>query len=85
MEIAVISGKGGTGKSSISAAFATLSDKVILADCDVDAANLYILFNPTHEEEQIYIGGQKAIIDYSNVIIAAVCQLLSFRCYFICK
>ena len=73
MEIAVISGKGGTGKSSISAAFATLSDKVILADCDVDAANLYILFNPTHEEEQIYIGGQKAIIDYSKCYNCGLC------------
>ncbi len=65
MEIAVISGKGGTGKSSISAAFATLSEQVVLADCDVDAANLYILFNPTHEEEQIFVSGQKAIIDKS--------------------
>ena len=66
MEIAVISGKGGTGKSSISAAFATLSEKVVLADCDVDAANLYILFNPTHEEERIFVSGQKAIIDYDK-------------------
>ena len=66
MEIAVISGKGGTGKSSISAAFATLSEKVVLADCDVDAANLYILFNPTHEEERIFVSGQKAIIDYNK-------------------
>jgi MinD superfamily P-loop ATPase len=66
MEIAVISGKGGTGKSSISAAFATLSEKVVLADCDVDAANLYILFNPTHEEEQVFVSGQKAIIDKST-------------------
>ncbi|MGQ9846899.1 MAG: ATP-binding protein, partial [Bacteroidales bacterium] len=65
MEIAVISGKGGTGKSTISAAFATLSEKVVLADCDVDAANMYILFNPTHEEEQVYVGRQKAVIDYS--------------------
>ncbi len=66
MEIAIISGKGGTGKSSISAAFATLSEKVVLADCDVDAANLYILFNPTHEEEQIFVSGQKAVIDYNK-------------------
>jgi MinD superfamily P-loop ATPase len=66
MEIAIISGKGGTGKSSISAAFATLQHEVILADCDVDAANLYVLFNPSHEEEQVYTSGQKAIIDYSK-------------------
>jgi MinD superfamily P-loop ATPase len=66
MEIAVISGKGGTGKSSISAAFATLSEKVVLADCDVDAANLYILFDPTHEEEQVFVSGQKAIVNYDK-------------------
>lgn len=73
LEIAVISGKGGTGKSSISAAFATLSEQVVLADCDVDAANLYILFNPDHEEEQVYIGGQKAEIDYSVCTNCGLC------------
>jgi MinD superfamily P-loop ATPase len=66
MEIAVISGKGGTGKSSISAAFATLNGERVIADCDVDAANLYLLFNPTHEEETVYIGGHKAVIDYER-------------------
>jgi len=79
MELAVISGKGGTGKSSISAAFATLSEKVVLADCDVDAANLYILFNPSHEEEQVYIGGQKAEINYS---LCTNCNLCIDYCRF---
>jgi len=73
MEIAVISGKGGTGKSTISAAFATLNGKVILADCDVDAANLYLLFNPSHKEEVIYIGGTKAEIDYSKCTNCRLC------------
>lgn len=63
MEIAIISGKGGTGKSTISAAFATLQPNIVLADCDVDAANLYLIFEPTHEEEQVFISGYKAIID----------------------
>jgi MinD superfamily P-loop ATPase len=66
MEIAIISGKGGTGKSIISAAFATLNGNVVLADCDVDAANLYLLFNPLHDEEKIYKGGHKALIDYNK-------------------
>ncbi|HOY38627.1 MAG: ATP-binding protein [Bacteroidales bacterium] len=79
MEIAVISGKGGTGKSSISAAFATLPEKVVLADCDVDAANLYILFNPTQEEVQVYIGGQKAEINYS---LCTNCKLCIDYCRF---
>jgi len=65
MEIAIISGKGGTGKSSISAAFATMNNEVVLADCDVDAANLYLIFNPENKEEEVYIAGHKAMIDYS--------------------
>ena len=43
MEIAVISGKGGTGKTSICAGLANLAKNLVLADCDVDAANLFIL------------------------------------------
>lgn len=74
MEIAVISGKGGTGKSSISAAFATLPEKVVLADCDVDAANLYILFSPAIEEEQVYVGGQKAKINYELCTNCGLCE-----------
>jgi len=73
MEIAVISGKGGTGKSSISAAFATLNGEVVLADCDVDAANLYLLFNPTHEEDEVYVSGQKAVIDYEICTNCGLC------------
>ena len=63
MEIAVISGKGGTGKSSVSAAFATMQSHVVLADCDVDAANLYLLFHPTHEKEEVFVSVYKAVID----------------------
>ncbi len=74
MEVAVISGKGGTGKSSISAAFATLNGNVVLADCDVDAANLYLIFHPTHEEENIYISGHKAFIDHSLCTNCGLCM-----------
>jgi MinD superfamily P-loop ATPase len=73
MELAIISGKGGTGKSSISAAFATLNGKVVLADCDVDAANLYLLFNPENYEEEIYISGHKAILDASLCTNCGLC------------
>lgn len=74
MEVAIISGKGGTGKSSISAAFATLSEQVLLADCDVDAANLYIIFSPTHNEEQVYIAGQTAVINYDKCTHCGLCM-----------
>lgn len=79
MEIAIISGKGGTGKSSISAAFATLSERVVLADCDVDAANLFVLFHPEKEEEQVYVSGQKAVLDEA---ICSQCGLCVELCRF---
>lgn len=74
MEIAVISGKGGTGKSSLSAAFATLNREVVIADCDVDAANLYLLFNPTHDEETVHITGHKAVINYYICTNCGICM-----------
>jgi len=73
MEIAVISGKGGTGKSSISAAFATMQPNVVLADCDVDAANLYLLFHPTHEKEETFVSGFKAVIDKDQCTNCGLC------------
>ncbi|MBI9077947.1 MAG: 4Fe-4S binding protein [Desulfatibacillum sp.] len=45
--ITIISGKGGTGKTSVTAAFASLAAPVVVADCDVDAANLHLLLSPT--------------------------------------
>ena len=73
MEIAVISGKGGTGKSSLSAAFATSGEKVVLADCDVDAANLYLLFNPVHDDEEVYVSGHKATVDALKCTNCGLC------------
>ena len=73
MQIAIISGKGGTGKSSITAAFASIEKNVVLADCDVDASNLYLLFTPTHEEEQAYVGAETAIIDNNLCISCMKC------------
>ncbi|MCB9018272.1 MAG: P-loop NTPase [Bacteroidaceae bacterium] len=73
MEIAIISGKGGTGKSSISAAFATLQNEIVLADCDVDAANLYLLFNPVCDEEYAFVSGQKAVINQEKCDSCGAC------------
>ncbi len=74
MEIAVISGKGGTGKSSISAAFASLNEQVVLADCDVDAANLYLLFDPEQEYIQHFTGASKAVIDQNLCTNCGLCM-----------
>lgn len=73
MTIAIISGKGGTGKSSISAALATIFQESVLADCDVDAANLYLIFKPSHEEESAFISGQKAVIDKTKCYECGLC------------
>src|SRR5690554_184254 len=73
MELAIISGKGGTGKSSISAAFVTLQKDIVLADCDVDAANLYLLFNPECDEEHVFISGHKAVMDEEKCINCGIC------------
>jgi MinD superfamily P-loop ATPase len=74
MEIAIISGKGGTGKSSICAAFATLNKNIVVADCDVDSANLYLLFNPAVEEEEVFISGHKAVIIPSKCTNCKICM-----------
>lgn len=74
MQIAIISGKGGTGKSSISAAFATLEKQVVLADCDVDAANLHIIFNPVPEQETVFTGARKAVIDQAKCTQCGLCR-----------
>jgi MinD superfamily P-loop ATPase len=61
-EIVVISGKGGTGKTSIVAAFAALTDNAVLADCDVDAADLHLLLQPDIKEKHDFSGGKLASV-----------------------
>ena len=62
-ELAVISGKGGTGKTTIVASFAALAHEAVLADCDVDAADLHLILNPDVEEEADFEGGLEASVD----------------------
>jgi MinD superfamily P-loop ATPase len=61
-EITVISGKGGTGKTSIVASFAALTGDAVLADCDVDAADLHLILDPKILEQHEFRGGKKAEI-----------------------
>ena len=63
MEIAVISGKGGTGKSSISSAFVSVAKSAVVVDCDVDASNLYLLFSPLCKEEEVFVSGSHAVVN----------------------
>ena len=59
-ELVVISGKGGTGKTSLTAAFGSLADNHLFCDTDVDAADLHLLLDPKVLEKNEFIGGSKA-------------------------
>jgi MinD superfamily P-loop ATPase len=63
-EIVVISGKGGTGKTSLTASFAVLEkERVVVADCDVDAADMHLLLEPDFGKSEDFYSGEKACID----------------------
>jgi len=62
-QLTVISGKGGTGKTSIAAAFASLADNAVLADCDVDAADLHLILKPEIKKTMGFHGLKIAVID----------------------
>jgi MinD superfamily P-loop ATPase len=62
-EVVVLSGKGGTGKTSIVGCFASLASGKVLADCDVDAADLHLLLKPSVREKREFWSGQSALID----------------------
>src|SRR4030043_157011 len=62
-QIVIISGKGGTGKTVITGAFAALAKNKVMADCDVDAADLHLLLQPNIKERHEFKSGQTATID----------------------
>lgn len=62
-EIVVLSGKGGAGKTSLTAAFAALAERKIVCDLDVDAPDLHILLDPTHTVPEEFVSGHLAAID----------------------
>ena len=73
-EIVIISGKGGTGKTTITAAFAFLADNHVLVDCDVDAADLHILAHPEIRRNEEFQGGAKAVIDPDKCTQCGACR-----------
>ena len=75
-EIVVLSGKGGTGKTSVVASFAALARGKVLADCDVDAADLHLLLKPVVREEREFWSGQVASIDKQKCTECGLCQEL---------
>lgn len=74
-EIVVISGKGGTGKTSVTASFAVLGGKnVIVADCDVDAADMHLLMKPDFELSEEFFSGELAVIEQEDCIQCGKCK-----------
>ena len=73
-EIVVLSGKGGTGKTSIVGSFAALVKSKVLVDCDVDAAVLHLLLNPAIKQSNEFWSGQTAVIDENKCIQCGLCQ-----------
>jgi MinD superfamily P-loop ATPase len=78
-EIVVISGKGGTGKTSITASFAVLGGRdLVIADCDVDAADMHILLQPENAKSEDFYSGELAVI---NQNICTQCG----KCFDVCR
>jgi len=75
-ELVVISGKGGTGKTSIVAAFASLAKNAVLADCDVDAADLHLVLEPDVKQTSDFSGGKQASIIVEKCIGCGKCKEL---------
>ncbi|MGC9225364.1 MAG: ATP-binding protein [Terracidiphilus sp.] len=75
-QIAVVSGKGGTGKTSLVACFAALSRSSVLADCDVDAADLHLLTDPHVVRHEPFTGGKRARIKADQCTACGKCEEL---------
>lgn len=75
-EVVVLSGKGGTGKTSIVSSFAALAKDAVLVDCDVDAADLHLILQPAIREKQEFWSGQVAYINESLCTQCGLCQEL---------
>lgn len=72
-ELVVISGKGGTGKTSLTASFCALQKNIAIADCDVDAADLHIVLKPEIRDRGIFSGGYTAAINPDKCIACGLC------------
>lgn len=74
-EIVILSGKGGTGKTSVAASLAILAGKeAVIADCDVDAANMHLLLEPDFNEGTDFYSGELAVIDREACTSCGLCM-----------
>ena len=75
-ELVIISGKGGTGKTSLMAAFASLAHKKVLCDADVDAADLHLIMNPKVIRQTDFQSGNTAVIKKNHCTACGLCREL---------
>ena len=75
-ELVVISGKGGTGKTSIMAAFSSLAESMVLCDADVDAADLHLIMNPKVIRRTDFQSGNTAVINKDQCTECDLCREL---------
>jgi MinD superfamily P-loop ATPase len=75
-EVVVLSGKGGTGKTTVVGSLAALAERKVLADCDVDAADLHLLLSPSGKQKSEFWSGQVAHIDEDRCTQCGLCQEL---------
>jgi MinD superfamily P-loop ATPase len=72
-QLAIVSGKGGTGKTTIAAAFASLAKDKVMVDCDVDAADLHLLLQPRTLTQEKYFGGRSPRVDLDKCTRCGLC------------
>ncbi len=73
-EIVILSGKGGTGKTSITAAFAFLAKNAVFTDCDVDAADLHMVLSPEVYHQENFPSGAKAVVNKNTCTVCGLCK-----------
>lgn len=73
-QLTVVSGKGGTGKTTVLASFAALAQNAVAADCDVDAANLHLLLQPSVLQDHEFWGAKVAVRDETKCKKSGVCE-----------
>ncbi|MFO8079816.1 MAG: ATP-binding protein [Armatimonadota bacterium] len=73
-QVTIVSGKGGTGKTTTVASFAALGRDKVIADCDVDASNLYLLMHPEDTDHGEFYGAKIAVRDWDKCTRCGMCE-----------
>ena len=75
-EIVIVSGKGGTGKTTVLARYAEIANNAVVADCDVDAPNLHMLLNPRIAHREAFVGSKMGVVDPDKCTNCGKCESL---------